>query len=191
MKRVSNILFSQVLRFRDKNGNNFPDWEEKKLGEILISLSTKNYQIKSSDYCKVGQYKVVDQGQDLITGYSDKKGCLFYDYPVIVFGDHTTVIKYIDFPFIVGADGTKLLKNRNNENLKYLYYNLQYKNVKQDGYKRHFTMLSEIHLQIPFIQEQTKIATFLSSIDERIETERHILKAYTDQKKYLLTNMFI
>lgn len=112
--------------------------------------------------------------------------------PVIIFGDHTTIIKYIDFEFIVGADGVKILTNKDSSNnLKYLFYNLQQNNVEQEGYKRHFTLLSERYLQIPLEQnEQQKIADCLSALDEQITAEEEALEALKAYKKGLLQQLF-
>jgi type I restriction enzyme S subunit len=191
MKGILEKVFTQRLRFKNDNGNDFPNWEVKRFNEVLTSISTKKHQIKSSEYYRTGKHKVIDQGQEMIAGYSDNEENVFYDFPIIVYGDHTTTIKYIDFAFIVGADGTKLLKNKNEENLKYLYYNLQHNNVRQEGYKRHFAILSKVYLHIPSFKEQSKIANFLSVIDEKMKIEKQLLMKYTEQKKYLLGNLFI
>lgn len=108
-----------------------------------------------------------------------------------MFGDHTTILKYIDFEFIVGADGTKLLKNKTGFDLKYLYYNLSFNNISQEGYKRHFSILSKVILQIPTFSEQTQIANFLSAIDDKISnTQKQIEKAEV-WKKGLMQQMFV
>ena len=183
-------IFSQEIRFKDENGKEFPKWEKKKLGDVLYSIPTKKYQIKSSEIKFEGKYAVIDQGKYLIAGYSDLEQNLFKQTPVIVFGDHTTVIKYIDFYFIVGADGTKILKSDNKNNIKYIYHNLSFNNIQQEGYKRHFSLLSRIKLHMPNYEEQTKIANFLSAIDEKIE----IISIQTEKtelwKKGLLQKMF-
>lgn len=127
----------------------------------------------------------------MVAGYSNNENNVFKDFPVIIFGDHTTILKYIDFEFIIGADGTKLLKGQKGNILKYLYYNLCLNNVKQDGYKRHFSIFSEIYLQLPSVNEQIIIASFLSAIDEKIKIQKEILRQYEKQKKYLLQQMFI
>ena len=189
-KGVMQKIFSQELRFRDDDGKEFDDWEEKKLGEVLESISTKKFQIKSTQFQQNGNYRIVDQGQELIAGYSNSKDSIFKNLPVIVFGDHTTILKYIDFEFIVGADGTKLLKNKNNDNLKYLFYNLEFNNVQQEGYKRHFSMLLEVYLQMPCLAEQTKIANFLSKIDEKIKTVNEQIEKSMEYKKGLLQKMY-
>jgi type I restriction enzyme, S subunit len=190
-KGIMQQIFSQELRFKNDDGSDFDDWEEKSLGEVLESLPSKKHQIKSTEYNLKGKFKVIDQGKDLIAGYSDSEINVFRNYPVIVFGDHTTVLKYIDFEFIVGADGTKLLKNLNNDDLKFLFYNLSFNNVEQEGYKRHFTILSEVYLQIPSLPEQQKIATFLTAIDEKIEKVSQQIAATETYKKGLLQQMFI
>src|ERR1700756_2216929 len=70
-------------------------------------------QIPASDIKPMGRFPVVDQGQAFISGYSDEEKRLINDnLPLVVFGDHTREIKFIDFPFILGADGTKVLKPR-------------------------------------------------------------------------------
>lgn len=198
-KGVMQQLFSQKLRFKpvpnetsgNQNGNDFADWEEKKLGEVLESITTKKYQIKATEFKEKGKYKVIDQGQDLIAGYSDSENNVFRNLPIIVFGDHTTILKFIDFDFVVGADGTKLLKNKFNDNLKYLFFNLEFNNVKQEGYKRHYTMLSEVFLQLPSLPEQVKIANFLSGLDEKINQTSQQIAQTEVWKKGLLQKMFV
>lgn len=190
-KGVMQKLFLQELRFKDENGKEFPKWEEKMFGECFASLPSKKHQIKTTEFQFEGKYKVIDQGQDTIAGYSDDESLLFTNIPIIVFGDHTTILKYIDFDFIVGADGTKLLKSKKDSDLKYLFYNLSFNNVKQDGYKRHFTSLNGIKMQIPSQQEQTKIASFLSVIDEKINRTENQIQKTQEWKKGLLQRMFV
>jgi type I restriction enzyme S subunit len=190
-KGIMQKIFNQEIRFKDDNGIDFEDWEEKSFKSTLKSIATKKHQIQSSEIFEEGKYPVIDQGKKMVAGFSDNLNNLFNDYPIIVFGDHTTILKYIDFDFIVGADGTKLLKNINNDNLKYLYYNLIYNNVEQEGYKRHFSILSEISLQIPSTNEQIKIANFLSAIDKKIELVSNQIQDTQEYKKGLLQQMFV
>lgn len=183
-------IFSQEIRFKDDNGNDYPQWEEKKVDECLYSLSSKLYQIKKEDYLITGLFKVIDQSKNYIAGYCNDKTKLFTNIPVIIYGDHTTIIKYIDFDFVIGADGTKTLKTKSN-NLKYLYYNLCFNNIEPEGYKRHFSILKKIKLQLPSLPEQEKIANFLSMADKEIELMENKIEKLKEIKKGLLQQMFI
>lgn len=190
-KGVMQKIFNQKIRFKDDDGNNYPDWEEKKLGDVLNSISTKNYQIKNSEILESGKYKVIDQGQINIAGYSNKEERLYKDGEVIIYGDHTTIVKYINFHFIVGADGTKILVSNDNNHLKYLFYNLCFKNISPEGYKRHFSILKTICLDIPSLQEQQKIANFLTTFDKKIENIQAQISESKTFKKGLLQQMFV
>lgn len=190
-KGVMQKIFTQQIRFKDENGNPYPEWEEKKFDEVLHSVATKQYQIQSSEYADVGSFPVVDQGQRNVIGYSDQGEKAFRDTPVIIFGDHTTILKYIDFDFIVGADGTKILKPKNNDDIKYLFYYLEQHQIIPEGYKRHFSTLKIQNILLPHKEEQQKIATFLTALDAKIAAEQTRLTAAKQWKKGLLQRMFI
>lgn len=190
-KGVMQKIFNQEIRFKDDDGSEFCEWEEKTLDDVLKTVSTKLYQIKNSDILSKGLFKVVDQGQKTIAGYSNDTEKVYSSGDIIVYGDHTTIVKYIDFDFIVGADGTKLLNTTKDNNLKYMYYNLVFNNIEAEGYKRHFSILRNITLQIPSLKEQIKIANFLSSIDSKIEQVQKQLDSAKEFKKALLQEMFI
>src|SRR5687767_3316351 len=71
-----------------------------------VKLQTRDYQVE-------GRYPVIDQGQGLIAGWTDAvEGVIEEQLPVVVFGDHSRTFKYVDFPFVRGADGTQILKPR-------------------------------------------------------------------------------
>lgn len=191
-KGVMQQLFTQAIRFKDDRGNDFPDWEEKKFTEVMKTVSPRGFQIESSAILPDGEYRVIDQGKVKVAGYCNDSDKVMCEVPVIVFGDHTTVIKYIDFEFVVGADGTKILVSKDAENdLKYLFYNLVQNNVTQEGYKRHFSILKEIVMQVPTPSEQTKIADFLSAIDRKIESVTTQITETQTFKRGLLQQMFV
>lgn len=93
-----------------------------------------------------------------------------YKQPVIVFGDHTRVVKYIAFDFIVGADGVKILLP--NINSKYFYYLIlnASENIKNRGYGRHFGLLSKEEYLIPPLKEQHRIVSMLETIELQLDT---------------------
>ena len=190
-KAVMKKIFSQEVRFKRADGSDFPEWEESSFDSLYSSFPNKNYQVQTSDYHDVGEYPIIDQGQNYYAGYTDNGSVVCNDIPCIVFGDHTTIIKYVDMPFVVGADGVKTLHTQV-ENAKYAYYLLQANNVVQQGYNRHFSKLKEITLLFaPDIEEQRLIADFLSDFDEAIEAAKKELELWKELKKGLLQQMFV
>ena len=83
--------------------------------------------------------EVVSQSKDNIDGYFNDETKLIIDLPIILFGDHTRIVKYISSPFIPGADGTKLFKAKCYP--KYLFYLIKYASslIENRGYGRHFS----------------------------------------------------
>jgi type I restriction enzyme S subunit len=189
-KGIMQQIFSQKIRFKKDDGSEFPDWEEIKVKDILDSISTRSHQVLNTQISNTGDYPVVDQGKDMVAGYSNELDKLFTGGDAIIFGDHTAVLKYIDFSFIVGADGTKILQCKN-QNLKYLYYNLVFNNISQGGYRRHFSLLKEVILQIPSLKEQQKITEFLSELDSKIQKINSKITQSKEWKKGLLQKMFV
>jgi len=190
-KWVMQKIFSQEIRFKDENGNEFEEWEEKEFSQCLESISTKRFQVLNTEILWEWNYRVIDQGKNMIAWYSNNEEKVFNNPPVIIFWDHTRALKYIDFDFVVWADGTKILKNINWD-LKYLFYFLSFNEIESEGYKRHFSVLKELVIYIPNDKdEQEKIADFLSDIDKRIEKEVLKLENAQKFKKGLLQQMFI
>lgn len=157
--------------------------------DIFTTISSKAYQIQSSEYLHEGKFPVVDQGKRKIAGFCDdeQKVLKCPNEGVIVFGDHTRELKFIDFDFIVGADGTQLLLSRTeNVSTKYLYYLLCNKAIPNDGYSRHFKYLKEFIYLVPCEEEQAHIVKVLSSIDREIELLYKDLEQEKQKKKALM-----
>lgn len=159
--------------------------------EIFKSVSTKKYQIKSADILDKGDFEVIDQGQDEIAGYFNDKTKLCQELPIIIYGDHTTFVKFRDKPFIVGADGVKLLIPKFNANPKYLFYALEHFNIKPEGYKRHFSIIKKIKLPIPTLEEQNEISEIFTYIDIKLKYTKIQLQETEEFKKGLLQQMFV
>lgn len=143
------------------------DWPTKKLGDVLEKSGVIPAKIKRDEYQKIGKYPVVDQGENLIAGYIDDKGKLYQgDLPVIIFGDHTRILKYIDFPFAFGADGIKILRPQEILLPKFFYYALIFNPVANQGYKRHFSLLTQTKIPVPPLETQKQIVERLDKIAE-------------------------
>lgn len=146
------------------------EWEVRPFAAVLVRLNAKAHQIQTSDYQASGKYPVVDQGKEAVVGYSDREEKRFRcpDGGVIVFGDHTCLVKFIDFDFLVGADGTQVLHSKAGQNTRFHALQLQYRGVEPTGYNRHFKFLKERDFLIPSLDEQAAIATVLSDMDAEL-----------------------
>lgn len=149
----------------------------KCFGDVFQDCTKYATKIKTSEYKGSGKYAIVDQGQCDISGYTDLEDGLYKDVPAIIFGDHTRVIKYIDKPFFLGADGVKLLKSKlPNPNYKYLYYALKSVRIPNTGYNRHFKWLKEAKFNFPDNTQQEKIVSILDNIQKVIKTREKQLE---------------
>lgn len=100
-------------------------------------------------------------------------------------------MKYVDFPFILGADGTKVLKPKDELfNAKFFYYALLSLDIPSRGYNRHFTLLKEKSLPCPEKDEQLKIAGVLGLVQRAIEQQERLIALTTELKNALLNKLF-
>lgn len=174
-----------------------------------VSISPEK-KTKQKDYLSKGQLPIIDQGQQLIGGYSDNLDMqLSCKLPVIVFGDHTRSVKYVDFPFGAGADGIKVLEPTQGVHPKYLYYATQYLvlQLEDRGYARHYQYIEKKELNIPSIPEQkhivSRIEELFSEMDNGVETLQktkqqlavyrqavyHDVMNSFESKKYILSDL--
>ncbi|MEZ5016632.1 MAG: restriction endonuclease subunit S [Flavipsychrobacter sp.] len=148
-------------------------WDIKHLNDLCDTISVNKIKLKQKEYLSHGKFPVVDQGQEIIGGYSDKEEYIVpSNPPYIVYGDHTKVKKYITFDFIAGADGVKVLKPKGSVNPKYFFYLLHVVKIPDKGYARHFQFLKKADFPTPSpkIQEAivAKIETLFSELDNGI-----------------------
>jgi len=166
-------------------------WEKVDFEEVFIRIPVKKYQIKTTEYLKSGQFPVIDQGKQKIVAYSNNAEKVYQveSKGVIVFGDHTRERKFIDFDFIVGADGTQVLDTNDGYNNKFYFYCLLHQNIPNTGYNRHFKFLKEMWFFKPSLNEQVKIAEILSKIDKEIDLINKELEELKHQKQGLMQQL--
>ena len=161
-----------------------------------VSISPEK-KTKQKDYLPKGQLPIIDQGQQLIGGYSDNLHLqLSCNLPVIVFGDHTRAVKYVDFPFGAGADGIKVLEPTEGIHPKFLYYATQYLVLRLEdrGYARHYQYIEKKELDIPSIPEQKRIVArieeLFSELDNGVETLRKTKQQLAVYRQAVLKDAF-
>ena len=164
---------------------------KKTFDEVFIDNTKLGTKVPTSEYGDAGKYIIVDQGQSQIAGYTDEEQGVFKDVPAIIFGDHTRVIKYVDRPFFLGADGTKILKSKlKDTNYKYLFYALKNVRILNTGYNRHFKWLKMVSINYPSLLIQSNIAVVLDKLAYIIECKQRELELYDELVKARFVEMF-
>lgn len=158
----------------------------KKIKDCIEPVSRKDI-ILSSAYLKSGLYPIIDQGQDFITGYTNNQNLVHENLgEVIIFGDHTRAVKFIDFPFAIGADGTKILKPNKDIDPKFFYYKIVSLDLESRGYARHFSKLKEIEIPLPPLSTQKQIVADLDAKFAKLsEMKRLRAEAIVDTEKIM------
>lgn len=147
-------------------------------------------ELKQKDYQIMGKYPIIDQSEEFITGYSDTKNLVYRgSLPVVIFGDHTRVVKFIDFPFIIGGSGIKILIPIKEFDINYFYYLISGLNIESRGYNRHFGILKEKLIPKPSLIEQREIAEILQTIDQKIEIEQKKKALYEELFETMLNKL--
>ena len=165
-------------------------WEYKKF-ESCINKTPKPKQVKTEEYNSGTTYPIVSQEDKLISGYYDDESYVFHiDSPVVIFGDHTRVLKYIDFDFVVGADGVKIISPKQELDAKFLLYYLQWYKIPNLGYSRHYKLLKEINIPLPPKSTQLAIVSELDKINELIRLKKEQLKDFDNLAQSIFYEMF-
>ncbi|MGO3719328.1 MAG: restriction endonuclease subunit S [Mesonia hippocampi] len=207
-KGLQQKIFSQQIRFKDDTGNDFPEWETKKMDSFLsIPLKETPKQIDTSKIISVKLHlkgiHVNERTESLKIGATKyiirRKGQFIYGKQNLFNGAFGIIPKELD-GYLSSGDIPALNINRDLINPKFLYFFLGrksfYKGLEKlasgSGSKRiHEKTLLKLKIIIPSLEEQTKIANFLSPLDAKLEKEKQLLEQYQQQKKYLLQNLFV
>ena len=169
------------------------EWSKSTVENCLERVSLSAFpRTLARDYKKSGKYPIVDQGQSLIAGWTDDaKGLISTILPVVVFGDHTCAFKYVDFPFVRGADGTQILKpTKAGIEPLFFYYACKAIDLQRRGYNRHFKALKEKEIPIPPLDEQHFISFALRQIDDALSLQDEQIRVITDAKRATMRKLF-
>jgi type I restriction enzyme, S subunit len=151
-------------------------WKTVPFESGVMELTGGQPKVQKREYLTSGSLPVIDQGQEPIAGYTNDcemgyKGPL----PVVLFGDHTRIFKYVDFPFALGADGVKVLAPKRAFNPKFLFFYFQSVQIPSRGYSRHFKFLREVYLPCFPLSEQRRIVEILEQAEalrkKRVEAD--------------------
>jgi type I restriction enzyme M protein len=148
--------------------------------ETVYEILPISKKIKSSDFLSKGRYPIIDQSDSFISGFwNDESDLIRIESPVIIFGDHSRVFKYIDFDFVAGADGIKILNPiKNIIDSKYLFYILENIDIKNLGYSRHYKELKDKKIPLPPIEVQEEIVRELDQYQKIIDGAKQVVDNY-------------
>ena len=163
----------------------------KKFDEIFEDCTKLGTKIKTDEYHSNGKHPIIDQGQEMVAGFTDLEDGLLDVVPAIVFGDHTRIIKYVDCPFFLGADGVKVLRSKvPNANYRYLYYALKNAKIPNTGYNRHYKWLKELEIEYPPIDQQVKTVKVLDKVESIIYNRQNQLQKLDELVKARFVELF-
>lgn len=192
-KGVIQKIFSQEIRFKDDNGNDFEEWKEKKLGECLKYEQPSKYLVKSEDYKGCTKYPVLTANKGFLLGYTDEETGIYNKGKVIIFDDFTCDSKFVNFDFKVKSSAIKMLTPIDpDDSLECLHAILVNLNFQPESHQRHWiSIMAEQDVLVPCKEEQRKISELINSMNVAIDTAREELELYKNLKKGLLQQMFI
>lgn len=166
-------------------------WRHEPFDSVIADESAGNLKTPQSEFLPSGRYAIVDQGKELVAGYTNDESRLCRaQLPVIVFGDHTRCFKYVDFPFCMGADGVKVLRPKVEADVKYLYHYLRQLRLTEGGYDRHFKYLKRSSVALPPVPEQQRITEILDKADALRAQRRAALAQLDTLNQSIFLDMF-
>lgn len=174
------------------------EWREVKfLDSIREEASNNKLKLKGKEFLTEGKYPIIDQGEKYIAGYTNDKNKIYNKIlPVIIFGDHTRILKFINFPFALGADGVKILVSNENVSSKYLFYAIRSLKLENLGYSRHYKLLKNKKIPLPFsnnqpdIAEQERIVSILEKAEKQKERCKKAEELLDEYLKSVFNEMF-
>ncbi|WP_323785733.1 restriction endonuclease subunit S [Thalassovita sp.] len=198
LEQAARLLYREWFvhfRFPGSETTKFVDglpegWEVRKVKDLITRLKSKP-KVRKDEYQAYGQWPCVDQGQDFIGGYTDNREAIYHDgLPLIVFGDHTRALKFVDFPFARGADGTQIIQS-NEERLpqELFYFSLINVDLSNYAYARHFKFLKEQEIIVPTLEMAKIFSDQAKAIFDQVRTLRGQNQKLTEARDLLLPRL--
>ena len=179
----------------------------KKIFSLLKDEYTKSFEINQLlDYEQPTAYIVANDeystdtsltpvltaNKGFILGYTDEKFGIYQKGECIIFDDFTMDAKYVSFPFKVKSSAIKILTAKPNVNLRFMFEYLSYWELKSEGHKRHYiSEIASLVIELPSKERQSIIASLMTSLNSKLDIEAKTKIRYEEQKRYLLSQMFI
>jgi type I restriction enzyme S subunit len=149
------------------------NWCWAAFDEFLMDRTDAKRKLPQKLYANRGSLPVVDQRADFIGGYTDdSSNQSLAPLPAIVFGDHTRIVKYIDRPFVQGADGVRVLCPTSAIDPRFAYYALKCLRLPDKGYSRHFKFLKATSFPVAPLLEQRRVVAKIENLSAKSKLAR-------------------
>jgi type I restriction enzyme M protein len=168
-------------RYRENGINKKSHYEMVKIEDLIkdVKYTTK---IQKAEFLSKGKFPIIDQSENEIAGYWNNENDLYnITKPIVIFGDHTRKFKYIDFDFVLGADGVKILHPIETLNTKYFYYCLKSIELQNLGYSRHWKELKNKKIPLPPLSIQQEIVSKIEQYEKIIAGAKQVVENYKPQ----------
>jgi type I restriction enzyme, S subunit len=145
-------------------------WTFVLIKDVIYKIPLTGKKLNQTEYKISGKVPVIDQGQSFIGGYTNNEAIkISVKEPLIIFGDHTKIIKYVNFDFVPGADGIKVIKPFNIYYPKFFYYFLQSTKILNKGYSRHFQFVEKSLIPLLSTNEQNRIVDKIEELFTKLD----------------------
>ena len=175
------MVYNPILKREIPEG-----WEVKEIGAILDKVKS-SMKLTTNEFLANGKYPIIDQATDTYyAGFTDREDAVLDQYPAVVFGDHSCAVKYVNFPFVRGADGTQVMISKESRiSTEYLYFAV--KDVKiGKGYARHYSFLKSSLIIVPSQAVALKFREKADNLLNQITHRREEILSLTKQRDELL-----
>lgn len=186
-KKQKKYLMQQILNDKTVRTKFSSHWETVELQDIFEYIQPTKYLVESTDYSKMYHTPVLTAGKSFILGYTNETKGIYEQVPVVIFDDFTTDSKYVDFPFKVKSSAMKILKAKDNYDIRFAFELLQNINYIVGGHERHWiSIFSQFTVDVPPYEVQLKISNIIQMADKEIELFQKELDQEKQKKKALM-----
>lgn len=162
---TEHLLRSAFLEMFADPVTNPKRWPVKSFEEVVRDATGGNPKLQQGEYEKQGKFPIIDQGAEFVGGWTSNEELIArVELPVVLFGDHTKALKWVERPFVLGADGVKILVPREGLLSEYLYMACNMFPFPDVGYSRHFKFLKLWNVPVPPVERQRRFAMMFGRI---------------------------
>jgi len=167
-----------------------PDWSMERFGSVTSTI-TPPKKIPKTDFHQVGRFPVIDQSQLAVAGRTDDFSALIdASEGMVIFGDHTCAVKFVNEPFAQGADGIKIIKAGDELLPKFIYFYLLSHPIEQEGYKRHFGKLIESRIPVPPVDKQRQVIAAVEAEQGLVYSNRDLIARLEQKIQVVLAHVW-